>query len=402
MIFENIKVSDYDYNLPSEKIAKYPTGKRDSSKLLIYNKGNIKETQFVNIPELFTNDDFLVFNETKVIKARLFFKKPTGAKIEVFCLEPSSPSDYELAFQAGSRCEWKCTVGNLKKWKKGQIVSEQKIGDKTITLFAEKVRKEENAQYVRFIWNDKNISFGDILEKTGKTPIPPYLNRHSEESDTKRYQTVYSKNKGSVAAPTAGLHFTPEIINELTKKGTGTAFVNLHVGAGTFKPVKSDTAKGHTMHSELISVPKETIEQIIANIGKITAVGTTSVRTLESLYWTGIKIISGETDNLLYLNQNEAAELTQDIPPKNSLNAIVEYMTTNNLSRFEMSTQIFIVPGYKFKIISRLITNFHMPKSTLLMLIGAFIGDDWKKVYDYALNNDFRFLSYGDSSILMA
>ncbi|MEA2042875.1 MAG: S-adenosylmethionine:tRNA ribosyltransferase-isomerase [Bacteroidota bacterium] len=401
MKFENIRVDDYDYNLSDDKIAKYPAAERDGSKLLTYINGNIKAQKFKNIAEFLQPGDLMVFNETKVIKARMNFKKQTGAKIEVFCLEPGQPADYERAFSAGSGAEWKCTVGNLKKWKKNRIYTTADINGHALTIYAEKVKNVDNTQFVRFLWEDDSVTFGDILGAAGKTPIPPYLNRHSEDSDTERYQTVYSKNKGSVAAPTAGLHFTPEIMQKLTKKNIKSAFVNLHVGAGTFKPVKSETAAGHTMHSEQISISTATITEISENLGHITAVGTTSVRTLESLYWTGVKIITGAMNKLDFLKQNEITQLPQDIETKTAVDALITYMKTNKTERFEFSTQIFIIPGYKFRIISKLITNFHMPKSTLLMLISAFIGKDHKRVYDFALENNFRFLSYGDSSLLI-
>jgi S-adenosylmethionine:tRNA ribosyltransferase-isomerase len=398
--FDKILTEEYNYELPETQIAKFPAAQRDTSKLLIYKEGEIAQDVFKNLSDYLSEEDFMVFNETKVIKARLNFRKSTGAKIEVFCLEPHLPADYEQAFQAGSGCVWKCAVGNLKKWKSGYIYSEAEHKGKPIEIRAEKIHRNENTVLVKFHWDNAEIHFGDILEQAGKTPIPPYLNRESNSEDSQNYQTVYSRIKGSVAAPTAGLHFTPEVLNKLKQKGVESAFVNLHVGAGTFKPVTSETAGGHNMHSELFSVELEQLRQIARNAGRIAAVGTTSVRTLESLYWFGVKAIL-KSENMDFLSQTEINDLPQNISVANALEALIAYAEKSGTDAFKASTQIFIIPGYQFRTLHKMITNFHLPKSTLLMLIAAFTGNDWKSIYHYALQNNFRFLSYGDSSLLI-
>ena len=398
--FDKIHTEAYNYELPEAQIAKFPTARRDASKLLIYRGGKIEHTVFKGLSDYLSPDDFMVFNETKVIKARLNFRKSTGAKIEVFCLEPHQPSDYEQALQSGSGCVWKCAVGNLKKWKSGFIFSEMQHKGNPIEIRAKKISRNENTVLVKFHWDKPEIQFGDILEQAGKTPIPPYLNRESNSQDSQTYQTVYSRIKGSVAAPTAGLHFTPEVLDNLKQKGLNSAFVNLHVGAGTFKPVTSETAKGHSMHSELFSVELQNLKQIAENVGRITAVGTTSVRTLESLYWFGVKVLQNDK-HLNFLSQTEINDLPQNISASDAFEALIEYTEKSGAEAFKASTQIFIIPGYEFRILNKMITNFHLPKSTLLMLIAAFTGDDWKEIYSYALQNNFRFLSYGDSSLLI-
>ncbi len=396
----NLNIEDYNYILQNERIAKYPLKNRDNSKLLIYDSGKINQQYFYNLPEILTKNDLLVFNTAKVIQARLLFRKETGAKIEIFCLEPYEPADYEQVFQETESCKWKCVVGNSKKWKTGNLFSEFSINNKNIRLTAKRIDIKENYQIIEFIWDNPIVSFAEILENTGKTPIPPYLKRASEESDKNRYQTVYSKQKGSVAAPTAGLHFTKELISKLDKKGIERAELILHVGAGTFKPVKSKYISEHEMHTEHFRINKSLIEQLIKN-ENITAVGTTSVRTLESLYWLGIKLFENFSLKKFHISQWEVYELPDILKPKDSLSLLLKYMNDNNISYIEATTQIMIVPGYKFKIVKKLITNFHQPKSTLLLLIAAFIGEKWKNVYEYALKNNFRFLSYGDSSILI-
>ena len=400
MNIRSIKTENYNYILPDKRIAKYPLPNRVHSKLLVYNKGNITHKQFLELPELISRNDLLIFNNTKVIQARLIFYKPTGAKIEVFCLEPVSPPDYAMIFQENETCTWKCIIGNLKKWKQGNLHSEVCINNFTIKVIATKKDAEDNSQIIQFTWNNKNISFGDILEHLGQTPIPPYLNRSSEISDKESYQTVYSKLKGSVAAPTAGLHFTDKLLKSLIKKNIKTNNITLHVGAGTFKPVKSEMIGGHSMHTEQFIIDRHLLSNLIKNLENITATGTTTVRTLESLYWLGVKLkINNNTDFHIY--QWEVYDLPQNIEVKDALHTLLLFMTKHEIHSLNASTQIIIVPGYKFRLINKLITNFHQPKSTLLLLIAAFIGEDWKKVYDYALNNDFRFLSYGDSSILI-
>jgi S-adenosylmethionine:tRNA ribosyltransferase-isomerase len=400
MLQKEINISDYNYFLSEEKIAKYPLNERDKSKLLVYEKSNIYKKVFNEIPDFFGKDDLLVFNETKVIQARMEFEKETGAAIEIFCLEPDFPSDYERIFQSKNECSWKCSVGNLKKWKSGKLYKILKSEKGDFILSAEKISHDSISQRIQFQWDNDFYSFGDILEIIGQTPIPPYLKRKSELSDKERYQTIYSKNKGSVAAPTAGLHFTEKVISEIQKKGTKTDYLTLHVGAGTFRPVKSENIESHEMHTEHFIVSKYNLKNFIEKSGKITATGTTTVRSIESLYWLGVKLIT-ENDTSFELKQWDAYNLSQEISVENSLKALLNYLKINNLENLQASTQIIIAPGYKFKIVNRLITNFHQPQSTLLLLVSAFIGDDWKKVYNYAVENNFRFLSYGDSSILI-
>jgi len=396
---ENIKINQYTYELPEQRIAKYPLEERDLSKLLVYNKGNIEHNTFLNIEQYIETDDTLVFNNTKVIQARLKFYKETGARIEIFCLEPVNPSDYVLAFQQNQKVTWKCIVGNAKKWKNDLLTQKFVINNSEIELNARKISHEGNTRTIEFTWNNPSFCFSEIIDHIGKTPIPPYLNRESETIDKTRYQTVYSKLKGSVAAPTAGLHFTNRVIDRLEKKNIRIEEVTLHVGAGTFIPVKEETVSQHEMHTEHFMIDKTTLINLL-NAHQITVVGTTSVRTLESIYWLGVKFI--ETGTLdLKINQWEVYRLPKNITRKEAIGVLINYMHNNHLEALHASTQIMIVPGYTFKMTDVLITNFHQPKSTLLLLIAAFIGDDWKRVYDYALENNFRFLSYGDSSILI-
>lgn len=398
--YKNISIKEFTYNLPDEKIAKYPLQKRDSSKLLILKNEEISETKFENIDHLLKSESLIIFNNTKVIQARLNFKKETGARIEVFCLEPHIPADYEQSFQAVNKVQWKCIIGNARKWKKDKIIAKFNLLDKEYQIQAEKIQSLSDAWIIEFTWNG-SLSFSEIIENTGQTPIPPYLNRKAEESDKTRYQTIYSKHKGSVAAPTAGLHFTEEIITKFKQKNIKISELSLHVGAGTFKPVKAETIGEHEMHTEFFIINKQVIEDILKFKGKTTAVGTTSVRTLESIYWLGVKLLSGKySEKEIYkITQWEAYELENTISLESALNAILEDLENKNLDFLEASTQIMIVPGYEFKIVNQLITNFHQPQSTLLLLISAFIGEDWKKVYQFALQNNFRFLSYGDSSL---
>ncbi len=401
MDISKIRIEDYFYDLPAERIAKYPLNNRDDSKLLIYKNKEITHKFFFEIPDILSKNDLLVFNSTKVIQARLIFYKETGAKIEIFCLEPFEPADYEQIFQATKTCKWKCTVGNSKKWKSEKLHSDFTVNGKNLTLYAERISSDINSQIINFTWTDSNFSFADILENNGNTPIPPYLKRKSEDSDKIRYQTVYSKQKGSVAAPTAGLHFTQELIDKIQNKGTKTSELILHVGAGTFKPVKSKTINKHEMHTEHFTVSTSLIKDLISYQNHIVPVGTTSVRTLESLYWLGVKLEKNKELKDFHIYQWEIYDLPDKISVQSALRNILNYMNNNNIESLEATTQIMIVPGYKFKITNKLITNFHQPKSTLLLLIAAFIGNDWKKIYNYALKNNFRFLSYGDSSILI-
>lgn len=398
MNVQKIKISDYTYNLPNNRIAKFPLENRDDSNLLFYKNGLIEKKKFTNIVEELPENNLLVMNNTKVIYARLIFHKPTGSKIEIFCLNPHTPSEYNLAFEAKNSCVWECIVGNQKKWKQGNLILNfnNKGTEKQIT--AKKIKKIGANQIIEFQW-DNDLTFGEILDIVGEIPIPPYLNRESEEADKTRYQTVYSKLEGSVAAPTAGLHFTENIFEKLKTRNIQTAEVTLHVGAGTFRPIKSEEISGHKMHTEYFEITKENLQKIISNLGNITSVGTTSLRSLESLYWMGVKKYFNKPD-YNRISQWEVYELEQ-IPVKNSLEALLKVFEGNNVKIVQAYTQIIIVPSYKFKVANILITNFHQPNSTLLLLVAAFVGEDWKKIYDFALKNDFRFLSYGDSSLLI-
>ena len=390
----------YSYHLPDDRIARYPLAERDQSKLLVYRNRTISTDVFSHLPEYINEGDMLAFNNTRVIRARIEMEKETGARIEIFCLEPHEPHDYQQSFAQQYTCQWKCMVGNLKKWKTG-ILKKQVVSNGTaINLSAERIGGAEQYQVVCFKWN-KPIDFGSLLDACGYTPIPPYLNRKTEEIDETRYQTVYSKHKGSVAAPTAGLHFTPQVLQQLSDKGVTLNELTLHVGAGTFRPVQQNDISRHEMHVEFFSVHLDVIRNLIANKGTITAVGTTSLRALESIYWFGVKMLrhNAELQNLR-LDQWEAYTLPQDIPVYQSLTKVCEILEANQQNTLFASTKIMIVPGYTFRICKRLITNFHQPQSTLLLLVGAFVGKQWKEIYQYALDHDFRFLSYGDSSLL--
>jgi len=399
---KDIQIADFAYELPDERIAKYPLAERDSSKLLIYDHGTITHRHFRDLPELLPEGSLMVMNNTRVIQARLHFRKDTGALIEVFCLEPAEPHDYVLMFQQTEACTWHCLVGNAKKWKVGALEREIVVEGKTLTLSVE--RGEEDL--VHFSWNDSTVTWAQVLDACGELPIPPYLNRATEASDLKTYQTVYSKVKGSVAAPTAGLHFTPAVLEAIDRRGIERAELTLHVGAGTFKPVKSERIEGHEMHSEWIYVPRRVVEALIRHNGECTAVGTTSVRTLESLYYIGKKIMAhpDATEDQLRVGQWEPyeAEETDEQSSLPQLRAIIDWMDRNHTNALHTSTQIIIAPGYRYHIVRRMITNFHQPQSTLLLLVSAFVGGDrWKEIYRYALDHDFRFLSYGDSSLLI-
>lgn len=405
----HIKIKDYSYPLPDERIAKFPLAERDHSKLLIYNKGEISHRQFFNLPEIVESGALMVFNNTRVIQARLHFRKATGALIEVFLLEPSAPADYEQMFQQREQCSWLCLVGNLKKWKEGILEREIDTPQHHFVLRAEHCGQQGTSQVVRLSWDDATLSFADVLDTVGELPIPPYLNRETQESDLTTYQTVYSKIKGSVAAPTAGLHFTDSVLSALDAKGVEREELTLHVGAGTFRPVKSEEIEGHDMHTEYVSVRRHTIERLLAHDAAAIAVGTTSVRTLESLYFMGCHILQhpdSVTDNDLHVRQWEPygavpEGLSSWPSPKEALQAILDYLDAHNLQVLNASTQIIIAPSYEYRIVKKLITNFHQPQSTLLLLVSALVGDDWHRIYDYALASDFRFLSYGDSSILI-
>jgi S-adenosylmethionine:tRNA ribosyltransferase-isomerase len=402
--FHHISIKDFSYDLPEEQIAKYPLAERDQSKLLFWKKGEISDHQFKELPALLPPKSILVFNNTRVIRARLHFRKKTGALIEIFCLEPTNPSDYALSFTQTSFCQWKCIVGNLKKWKDENLEKQIVIGHSAILLKAEKIGLIDGGNEISFSWDNPKYTFSEILEACGNIPIPPYLNRESEEEDLVSYQTVYSKIKGSVAAPTAGLHFTEKVFDSLTEKGIGYEELTLHVGAGTFQPVKADTISEHKMHTEHFVVSHHFIKKLIAHEGKIIAVGTTSVRSLESLYQIGCKIMNAglSLSEMLTVKQWEAYESSyNNYSAKEALTAIAHYMERNHLSELNTSTQIIILPGYKFKIIDGLVTNFHQPQSTLLLLIAAFLGEEWKRIYRHALKNGYRFLSYGDSNLYL-
>ena len=396
--FQNIKIEHFTYPLPEERIAKFPLATRESSKLLRYEDGDIEEGHFSDARELLQPGQLLVFNNTKVIHARLFFRKTTGALIEIFCLEPFMPVDYAQNFAACGVCEWSCMIGNLKKWKEGYIECHFCHAGQQGRLKAEKVAQQGGEVIVRFCW-DLPVSFSEVLEACGKIPIPPYLNRESEASDEIRYQTVYSREEGSVAAPTAGLHFTAQILSDLKAKGVHIAELTLHVGAGTFRPVKSETIGEHDMHTEHLIISRALVKQLRDAAKEIFAVGTTSVRTLESLYWMGVKCLEG-IEEFYTLDQWEAYILPDRYTLQESMNALVEWFEMNRQEYLKARTTIIIVPGYRFRVIDALFTNFHQPQSTLLLLVSAAVGEDWRKIYAYSLEHDFRILSYGDSSLL--
>lgn len=407
---KNIKIGDFSYTLPDEKIAKFPLVERDSSKLLVYRHGQVSEDLFHSLPNYLPSDALMIFNNTKVIQARLHFHKDVaenskslGALIEIFLLEPAIPNDYQLIFSQTERCSWYCLVGNLKRWKEGTLKQNIAIGGHQITLTAERGEIHGTSHQINFSWNDSSLSFAEILDAIGEIPIPPYLNRESQESDKTTYQTVYSKIKGSVAAPTAGLHFTDRVLEDLEAHGIDREELTLHVGAGTFRPVKSEQISEHEMHTEYIAVKKGIIEKLIAHNGEAIAVGTTSVRTLESLYYIGIYLSNhlDATEEDMHVSQWAPYEQTSDITTLESLQNILDYLNRHNLSVLKTSTQIIIAPGYNYHIVKMMITNFHQPQSTLLLLVSAFVKGDWKRIYDYALGHDFRFLSYGDSSLLI-
>ena len=403
---KHIRISEFNYPLPDERIAKFPLPVRDQSKLLLYRHGEVTEDIFTSLPDYLPANSLMIFNNTKVIQARLHFHKETGALIEVFCLEPIQPNDYALNFQQTEHAAWLCMIGNLKKWKEGALKREITVKGKPLTLTAERGACHGTSHWVDFRWNNPEITFADILEVFGELPIPPYLNRETQESDKETYQTVYSKIKGSVAAPTAGLHFTPRVLDALREKGVALEELTLHVGAGTFKPVKSEEIEGNEMHTEYISVNRSTLEKLVAHEGKAIAVGTTSVRTLESLYHIGVTLLHNPnaTEEDLHVKQwqpYETALETAATPAVDALQAIIAYLDRHHMETLHSSTQIIIAPGYEYRIVKAMVTNFHQPQSTLLLLVSAFLHGDWRKIYDYALAHDFRFLSYGDSSLLI-
>ena len=400
---KHIKISDYNYPLPDERIAKFPLAVRDQSKLLVYRHGEVSEDHFTSLPNYLDKGALMIFNNTKVIQARLHFRKETGALIEIFCLEPILPNDYALNFQQTTHAAWLCMIGNLKKWKEGKLQKEVTVKGRTITLSAERGECHGTSHWVDFRWDNPEVTFADILEVFGELPIPPYLNRETQESDKETYQTVYSKIKGSVAAPTAGLHFTERVLSSLREKGVELEEVTLHVGAGTFRPVKSKEIEGHDMHTEYISVNRNTIEKLISHQAEAIAVGTTSVRTLESLYYIGINASRNPeaAESELHVQQWQPYEDNADVSSMQALQYVLDYMNAHQLNTLHTSTQIIIAPGYEYKIVKKIVTNFHQPQSTLLLLVSAFVKGDWHKIYDFALSHNFRFLSYGDSSLLI-
>lgn len=413
----HIKIKDFNYHLPDERIAKFPLPVRDSSKLLVYRHGEIQEDTFVNLPQYLPQGALMVFNNTKVIQARLHFRKETGALIEVFCLEPAVPNDYVLMFQQTRSCSWYCMIGNLKKWKSGPLKRTVTVHDRQIELTATRGEMHGNSHQVEFSWDSDEVTWAEILDAVGELPIPPYLNRETQESDKETYQTVYSKIKGSVAAPTAGLHFTERVLEALDRHGIDREEVTLHVGAGTFKPVKSEEIEGHEMHTEYICVNKQTLQKLIAHDGGCIAVGTTSVRTLESLYYIGVYLADhpDASESELHVQQWTPYDYAEQTRPYGSepdgrpealstvaaLQNVLDYLERNELAALHTSTQIIIAPGYTYHVVRMMVTNFHQPQSTLLLLVSAFVNGDWRSIYDYALGHDFRFLSYGDSSLLI-
>lgn len=401
---DQLSIEQYDYPLPIERIAQYPLSKRDESKLLVFNKKPLSTT-FKSLADHLPENSLLIFNNTKVVQARLNFQKESGAQIEIFCLEPIEPTrEIQEAFFQKETSVWKCLVGNRKKWKNGILKMKFELDGKEAFLFAERLTNVEESSLIRFSWEPKQLTFSEVLEQSGKIPLPPYMHRKAEEEDRNRYQTIYAKHDGSVAAPTAGLHFTDEVFETLAKKNITTNYVTLHVGAGTFKPVSSQKVSEHSMHTEQILVTKNLIERLLQIESKpIIAVGTTSIRTLESLYWLGVKMHYTPSLENYKLSQWEAYDLAEKprLSKKEALQEIISFLEKNNEDVFHSETQILIGPGYEFQIIDGMITNFHQPKSTLLLLISAYLGDDWKSIYKYALDQDYRFLSYGDSCLFL-
>ncbi len=401
----DIQLADFDYNLPDERIARYPVEPRDSSKLLVYQSGQISHQVFSNLTDFLPTNAFLVFNDTKVIPARIYFQKATGSVIEIFLLQPHSPTRFvHQAMQLTDSCVWECMIGNKKRWKNNEILHLSfEINGLKYQIEAKLVEREQNL--VQFSWNNKlvvPITFVDVVKALGQIPLPPYLKRKTESQDSETYQTVYSKAEGAVAAPTAGLHFTERVFEQMAHKNIGHSFVTLHVGAGTFMPVKVQNVAAHTMHSEQVVYTQKLIEDLIEHNGKIIAVGTTSMRSLESLYWFGVKLLVDKTENIVF-NVEKLYPYSVENPPlvTESLQAILIFMTANNMTQLVGETEIMILPSYQFKICKGLITNYHQPESTLMLLVAAFVGNDWRQVYDQALANNYRFLSYGDSSLLL-
>lgn len=402
---KELSILDYTYALPEERIAAFPLAERDASKLLICKEGTITEDRYSHIVQHIPDHSLLVFNNTKVVEARLLFQKNTGGMIEIFCLEPHEQyADITSAMLQQGKVQWQCLVGGASKWKPGQILDKRiEHNGQEILLQAAYIEKRSGCFVIELSWTPASMSFAELLHGAGAIPLPPYIKRKAEESDTERYQTVYAKHDGSVAAPTAGLHFTEQLFQSLKEKNIRHDYLTLHVGAGTFKPVKAEQMQDHEMHAEWIDVSRAFIENLIQSLeGNIIAVGTTSLRTVESLYWVGKKAAGGELRvTSMEITQWEVYDRKgKEIPAKEALSALLEWMKANNMDRLVTRTQILIAPGYQFRIINGLITNFHQPQSTLLLLVAALIGEEWRNVYEYAMNNEFRFLSYGDGSLL--
>lgn len=398
---QSIAIADFDYPLPDDRIAKFPLERRDQSKLLVYRGGNIEESRFDHVPELLPPDTLLIFNNTKVIHARLFFRKPTGSTIEVFCLEPFQ-MPVALSFEQRGHCTWNCFIGNNKKWKEGSLSRQLDIHGQSVTLTATRRQSVGNAWIVDFDW-DGGLSFAELIDQAGVIPLPPYLHREAVSSDNERYQTVYALHQGSVAAPTAGLHFSPEVFEALRQKGIATDFITLHVGAGTFKPVSTPTIGEHEMHVEKIEISRSNIECILNHLGHtVIPVGTTTVRTIESVYWFGVKLSRNSKLDAMHVMQWDPYELESlSVSTEHAYKNVLQWMEEQGIEQLEGDTQLMIAPGYRYHVISGLITNFHQPKSTLLLLVSALVGDAWKECYRYALDHQFRFLSYGDSCLFL-
>lgn len=398
---QSIAIADFDYPLPDDRIAKFPLERRDQSKLLVYRGGNIEESRFDHVPELLPPDTLLIFNNTKVIHARLFFRKPTGSTIEVFCLEPFQ-MPVALSFEQRGHCTWNCFIGNNKKWKEGSLTRQLDIHGQSVTLTATRRKAVGNAWIVDFDW-DGGLSFAELIDQAGVIPLPPYLHREAVSSDNERYQTVYALHQGSVAAPTAGLHFSPEVFEALRQKGIATDFITLHVGAGTFKPVSTPTIGEHEMHVEKIEISRSNIECILNHLGHtVIPVGTTTVRTIESVYWFGVKLSRNSKLDAMHVMQWDPYELESlSVSTEHAYKNVLQWMEEQGIEQLEGDTQLMIAPGYRYHVISGLITNFHQPKSTLLLLVSALVGDAWKECYRYALDHQFRFLSYGDSCLFL-
>lgn len=397
---KTLQIQDFSYELPDAKIAQHPLQNRDESKLLVFQAGNVEDKQFFNLPELLDSNALMVFNDTKVVQVRLQFERATGSKIEVFCLEPAQNMDIQIAMAQQGEATWKCMVGNAKKWKEDFLEASRSWQHAHVSVKATKVGVEGDQFLIHFQWIPAHFTFAEMLEHIGLIPLPPYMKRSAEDDDKMRYQTVYAKQAGAVAAPTAGLHFTDRVFQALDAKGIERRFLTLHVGAGTFRPVKATEMEGHEMHAEEIYIEKALITRLLDS-PQVVAVGTTSMRSLESLYWLGVRLLSNHPmGDDLQIGQWDPYELPQEISVKNALQAVLDYLNQRQTSFIHAKTSLMIAPGYPFKLVDGLVTNFHQPESTLLLLISAFIGEDWRKIYNHALAHDYRFLSYGDSSLL--